>query len=365
MATGENTLAPADRRYRWRIPWTGPERSSGAWPSSLLPPSPSSRLRTGSPRSRLLQVAIDNDDVGGVVTGPNGPEAGVWVIAETTDLPTKYAKIVVTDDQGRYLLPDLPTANYNVWVRGYGLVDLPKVARGARPHDQSHRRRSRRRSSAAELYPADVLVRDDERSAGEEISPARPTSQRHRTGAAASPDGRREVHRLPSASTRNRPHDPARVRRLQPKGGSLDAPCRVGPDRRVDDQRGSPCSSAATVRVLRRLDRSGRAGEMPKNKPPRPQGVERNVVLTVWDWSDPQDVSPRPDLHRPARRPSTPTDRSTASHEYSTLDMPILDPVTHMASVIHDAIRIGTPESLGPPLHASTAPSPSPVGLLG
>src|SRR5262245_10506073 len=68
-------------------------------------------------------VAIDKDDIGGVVTGPNGPEAGVWVIAETTELPTKYAKTVVTDDQGRYVVPDLPAANYQVWVRGYGLVD--------------------------------------------------------------------------------------------------------------------------------------------------------------------------------------------------------------------------------------------------
>src|SRR5918995_906896 len=72
-------------------------------------------------------VAIDSDDIGGVVTGSKGPEAGVWVIAETTDLPTKFARIVVTDDRGRYLLPDLPKANYNVWVRGYGLVDSPKT----------------------------------------------------------------------------------------------------------------------------------------------------------------------------------------------------------------------------------------------
>src|ERR1700704_488909 len=72
-------------------------------------------------------VAIDADDIGGVVTGPNGPEAGVWVIAETTELPTKYAKMVVTDDQGRYVVPDLPKAKYKVWVRGYGLVDSAKV----------------------------------------------------------------------------------------------------------------------------------------------------------------------------------------------------------------------------------------------
>ena len=50
-------------------------------------------------------VAIDNDDIGGVVRGPGGPEAGVWVIAETTELPTKFAKIVVTDDQGRFVIP--------------------------------------------------------------------------------------------------------------------------------------------------------------------------------------------------------------------------------------------------------------------
>src|SRR5882724_13060592 len=82
--------------------------------------------RVSSQQSRGA-VRIDNDDIGGVVTSANGPEAGVWVIAETNDLPTKFAKIVVTDDRGRYLIPDLPKANYSVWVRGYGLVDSAKV----------------------------------------------------------------------------------------------------------------------------------------------------------------------------------------------------------------------------------------------
>src|SRR6266571_2641066 len=68
-------------------------------------------------------VRIDRDDIGGVVSGPRGPEAGVWVIAETTELPTTFTRIVVTDDRGRYLLPDLPSARYSIWVRGYGLVD--------------------------------------------------------------------------------------------------------------------------------------------------------------------------------------------------------------------------------------------------
>src|SRR6266550_14201 len=86
-----------------------------------------SPVEVKSQRNTAGAVTVGAGDLGGVVTGTKGPEAGVWVIAETTDLPTKLAKIVVTDDQGRYLIPDLPKANYNVWVRGYGLVDSPKV----------------------------------------------------------------------------------------------------------------------------------------------------------------------------------------------------------------------------------------------
>src|SRR5213078_918374 len=86
-----------------------------------------SPVEVKSQRNTAGAVTVGEADLGGVVTGPNGPEAGVWVIAETTDLPTKLAKIVVTDDQGRYVLPELPKASYSVWVRGYGLVDSPKV----------------------------------------------------------------------------------------------------------------------------------------------------------------------------------------------------------------------------------------------
>ena len=84
----------------------------------------------GAPPAVMAQqaVAIDTDDIGGVVRSASGPEAGVWVIAETTDLPTRFAKMVVTDDQGRYAIPDLPKAKYKIWVRGYGLVDSPNAA---------------------------------------------------------------------------------------------------------------------------------------------------------------------------------------------------------------------------------------------
>src|SRR5437867_12612900 len=98
-----------------------------AFPATMnaqQPPAP--------PAQPAATVEVDGDDIGGVVTSRVGPEAGVWVIAETTELGTRFAKMVVTDDAGRYVIPDLPQATYSVWVRGYGLVDSPRVktARG-------------------------------------------------------------------------------------------------------------------------------------------------------------------------------------------------------------------------------------------
>ena len=99
-------------------------------------------------------VAIDQDDIGGVVSGPNGPEAGVWVIAETRDLGVRYIKSVVTDDQGRYVVPDLPAAKYQVWARGYGLVDSAKAT--ASPGQQLNIKAvpAPNDAEAARYYPA-------------------------------------------------------------------------------------------------------------------------------------------------------------------------------------------------------------------
>ena len=54
-----------------------------AWPATRLSAQP----------AQPVAVQIDNDDIGGVVTSKSGPEAGVWVIAETTDLGTRFAKM--------------------------------------------------------------------------------------------------------------------------------------------------------------------------------------------------------------------------------------------------------------------------------
>src|SRR5260221_8991433 len=79
------------------------------------------------PTAPAASVAIDADDIGGIVSGPNGPEAGVWGIAQTTHLPTRLTRSLVTHDPGRHLIPHLPTANYQILVRGYGFVGSPQL----------------------------------------------------------------------------------------------------------------------------------------------------------------------------------------------------------------------------------------------
>ena len=86
--------------------------------------------------------------------GPHGPEAGVWVIAETRDLPTRFSKMVVTDDRGRYVVPDLPKAKYEVWVRGYGLIDSPKIAAVPGKHLNLTAVAAPNDAAAAQYYPA-------------------------------------------------------------------------------------------------------------------------------------------------------------------------------------------------------------------
>src|SRR6201985_2155142 len=130
---------------------------AGIAPVGSLAGGPLGALRGGAPArlaaKQSAAVSIGNTDLGGVVTGPNGPEAGVWVIAETNDLSTKFAKVVVTDDQGRYVIPDLPKANYTSWVRGYGLVDSAKVQSAPGKLVNLTATKAPTEAAAAEYYP--------------------------------------------------------------------------------------------------------------------------------------------------------------------------------------------------------------------
>jgi hypothetical protein len=304
-------------------------------------------------------VRIDKDDIGGVVTSVNGPEAGVWVIAETTSLPTKFAKIVVTDDQGRYVIPDLPKANYTIWVRGYGLVDSPKVK--ATPGKTLNLKAAvaPNPAAAAEYYPAiywySMLKIPDKTlfpGTGEKGN-GLPERLRHQEQwlDVVKTNGCNTCHQLGNKATRAIPKElgtfktsaDAWQRRIvsgQAMTSMLNAMNRIEPKRAAE------LYGDWTDRIA--------AGELPKSKPSRPQGVERNVVITVWDWSNPKaylhdEIST--DKRNPTVNANGPIFGAT---ELSTDLVPVLDPVRHKALEIKHPVRDpNTPSAKTAPLTPS------------
>ena len=224
--------------------------------------------------ARQGDVAIDADDIGGVVTSPQGPEAGVWVVAETMDLETRFIRIVVTDDQGRYLVPDLPDATYEVFVRGYGLVDSARVT--ANPGQQLNLTAvvAPDARAAATVYPANSWLSLMEIPSGE-------NSTAQATGIIKG--GCMICHQLGNVATRE---IPAVHGTFSSSLEAWDARVGVGPSaagmtrtfNRLGDQRSA--FSDWTDRIA--------AGAFPEEAPPRPRGVERNLVVSLWDWGTPQ-----------------------------------------------------------------------------
>src|SRR5207245_2452179 len=237
-------------------------------------------------------VSIGDTDLGGVVRGPNGPEAGVWVIAETNDLPTKMVKIVVTDDQGRYVLPDLPKANYTVWVRGYGLVDSPKVQTVPGKIVNLTAVVAPNPRAAAEYYPAShwySLLKVPDKSEFPGTGPKGngiPENMKNQGQwlHLLKTDSCWSCHQIGDKATREIPKNlghfdsstAAWARRLlsgPAANNMINGLGQLGPERAL------PMFADWTDRIA--------AGELPST-PPRPQGVERNVVITEWDWADPK-----------------------------------------------------------------------------
>ncbi|MBI2998974.1 MAG: carboxypeptidase regulatory-like domain-containing protein, partial [Deltaproteobacteria bacterium] len=313
-------------------------------------------------QKKTAAVRIDKDDIGGVVTSENGPEAGAWVIAETTDLPTKYAKIVVTDDQGRYVIPDLPKANYSVWVRGYGLVDSPKVRTTAGKTLNLKAVVAPNAAAAARYYPAIywysmLKIPDASQFGGKSNIPAKVTQSQWLTVVKnMSCIG---CHQLGQLSTRTIPKElgkfdsseQAWMRRVQSGQAAglmlRDAGGMLG---------GAPFKYFAdwTDRIAK--------GELPHSKPLRPEGVERNIVVTTWEWHDPKKYLH--DLIASDRRYPTVNAYGPlfGSPEYSTDVIPILDPKTHTVTSFKAPVRDpNMPESLGPGHAADAKPmAPSP-----
>jgi hypothetical protein len=298
-------------------------------------------------------VRIDNDDIGGVVTGAKGPEAGVWVIAETTELPTRFARMVVTDDQGRYVLPDLPKANYSIWVRGYGLVDSPKVKSVPGKNLNLKAVVAPNEAAAAQYYPAIywysmLKIPDASEFGGKGKIPAKLTQSQWVNS--MKNNGCVGCHQMGTLSTRTFPRElphplgkfatseEAWFRRVQ-SGQSGEQMFNT----LVKELGGAPIRYFAdwTDRIAK--------GELPHAKPPRPQGFERNIVVTTWEWLN--DKHYTHDLISSDRRYPTVNSYGPlfGSTEYSTDIIPILDPRKHTAVNIVAPIRdANTPEALGP-----------------
>jgi hypothetical protein len=294
--------------------------------------------------SQLPRVAvpIDRDDIGGVVTGPSGPEPGVWVIAETTDLPTRFAKIVVTDERGRYLVPDLPNARYSVWVRGYGLVDSARVQAMPGMALDLHATAAPTPAAAAQYYPPIYWFSMLRVPTAREFPLPKIKSQGEwlniiKTGACQS------CHALGTPGTR-----------VVPKALGVFANAAEAWQRRIR----SGQAQALMARDITRLDTQVAlqlfgdwtdriaAGELPFAKPERPRGVERNIVVTQWDWGSPTAYL-HDEISTDPRNPRVNANgKIYGSPEDSSDFVPILDPTTNIASeVLHPVRDPNTPST--------------------
>src|SRR5213083_2737948 len=303
-------------------------------------------------------LRIGATDLGGVVTGANGPEAGVWVIAETTDLPTKFTKIVVTDDRGRYVMPELPKASYSVWVRGYGLVDSPKVRTVPGKTLNLNAATAPSAAAAAEYYPAIYwysMLKVPEKSEFPGTGPQGngvPVSIKSQAQwlDVVKTNGCYTCHQLGNKATRTMPKEfadmrseEAWARRIMSGQAQLQMANAMG---RLDVPRAIKLFADWTDRIA--------AGELPASKPTRPRGVERNVVITLWDWAGPKDYL-HDEISTDKRKPTVNANGLIyGATEESTDLFPVLDPVNHKATQVKMLVRDpNTPSSKQNPLTPS------------
>jgi hypothetical protein len=305
------------------------------------------------------QPKIDNDDIGGVVKSAKGPEAGVWVIAETTDLPTRYIKIVVTDEQGRYVLPDLPQATYSVWARGYGLVDSQKTQTTPGKIVNLTAVVAPNAKAAAAYYPGNYwysLMKVPDKSEfpgtgpkGNGISPN--IKVQGQWLHLIKTDSCESCHQLGNAYTRTIPamfsnmDSPAQawMRRVQ-SGQAGNA--MIGGLNQLGPERATALFGDWTTRVTK--------GELPAEAPPRPQGAERNIVITQWDWAG-SKVYLHDEISTDKRNPAVNANGLIyGSPEESSDYLPVLDPVHNSTSRVKVPYRDPNTPGQPKPLEPST-----------
>jgi len=308
---------------------------------------------------QVAAVKIGPYAIGGVVSSSKGSEAGVWVIAETTDLPTRYIKEVVTDDRGRYVLPDLPKAEYTVWARGYGLVDSPKKRAKRGTLVDLNPTIAPDKKTAAQLYPANywyALMKVPEKQDFPGTGPtgngiAKTVGSQGQWLHLIKTDSCESCHQLGNAYTRTIPA----------MFGDLDSPSLQWKRRVQSGQAGNAMMGGLGQLGLERAtaefgDWTTRVanGELPAEAPPRPQGIERNVVITQWDWADPKAYL-HDEIATDKRNPTVNANGLIyGSPEESRDYLPVLDPVHHTTSRVNVPFR--DPDTPGQPKPLQASP---------
>lgn len=320
------------------------------------------RVEAGQERAKTSgedagNISIDPDDIAGVVTSAKGTEAGVWVIAETSDLPTKFRKIVVTDERGRYLLPELPKATYKVWVRGYGLVDSGAV--NAQPGEHLALKAVVAPSSqaAAQYYPAnywfsllqvppktsfpmtisltaDQMGQSSHAADFVKLGPKQTATVETQADWISTVKNCEICHQLGNKATRE----------IEPSLGAFDSPSLAWDQRIQMGQVGKtmvgmivPLGRERTEASLADWTTRIAKGEIPA-APPRPAGVERNLVITMWDVGTP--ITFAHDLYATDKRhPDSNAYGPVYLGDYNTGDVYVLDPKKNADQAVHLATR--------------------------
>jgi len=294
---------------------------------------PQQQVSESAANPEVTAIQIDDDDIAGVVTSPNGPEAGVWVIAETDDFDTRFARIVSTDDQGRYLVPDLPQANYTIWVRGYGLADSASTETVPGSIVNLTAIIAPNRAVAAEIYPAAYWYAMMKLPDESELSHLAGGLNEYLAG--MKNRGCIVCHQMGNKATRTMPDglgefassEAAWIRRISSGQAGVNMTSEVG------RMGGVPYKYLAdwTDRIA--------AGELPFADPERPSAMERNIVVTVRDWSNPKAYMH--DLTGTDRRNPTVNayGRLYGAPELSTDEFPIIDPVNNVSTHFMAPVR--------------------------
>lgn len=246
---------------------------------------------TGCGAADEALIPIDDDDISGVVTSEQGQEAGVWVIAETNDLPTKYIKTVVTDDSGQYLIPDLPEANYEVWVRGYGLVDSPKVQSMPGQRLNLTAVVAPSAAAAAHYYPPNYWYAlleappvSDFPGTGRNGNgfPEALLTQGAWIGNAKMTNACTQCHQMGNKATRE--ISPELLSQFDSTREAWEHRTEVGIFGAFMSSTLGPLGRNRSLDIFTDWTDRIAAGELPE-VPPRPQGLERNIVVTQWEYA--------------------------------------------------------------------------------